>query len=163
GIDLLYRFHREVSYVAILFILAHPILLFVQNAAKYLPLLVLPTAPWRARFAVSSVALLLLLVAVSVWRKRLRVAYWVWQLTHGVLATAVVGLALAHINGVGYYTDGPVRSGIFDAMAAVLVGVLVWTRIVTPLRRVRQPWRVVNVEQQRSGSTTLTMEPLGHD
>jgi len=131
GIDLLYRFHREVSYVALVFILAHPLLLFAQNAARYLPLLELTSAPWRARFGVSSVVLLVALIAFSVLRRRLRIPYWIWQLTHGMLAVTVVTLALAHIDGVGYYTAGPVRRTLFDVMAGSLMLIVVWARVVT--------------------------------
>jgi predicted ferric reductase len=163
GIDVLYRFHREVSYVALVFILVHPLLLFLQNAAHYLPLLVLTSAPWRARFGVASVVLLVALVALSVLRRRLRIAYWVWQLTHGLLAVVVIVLALAHIDGVGYYTAGPVRRAVFDVMAGALVAVVLWARVVAPLTRMRRPWRVVRVYPERAGSTTVTLEPIGHD
>lgn len=162
GIDFLVRFHREVSFVALAFILAHPILLFVQNAARYLPLLVLPTAPWRARFAVASVALLLLLIGLSVWRRRLRIGYEAWQFTHGLLAVAVVVLALAHINGVGYYTRGLARQIVFDLMAGSMMAVLVWARILSPLGHLRRPWRVVRVRPERAQTTTLVIEPDGH-
>jgi predicted ferric reductase len=162
GIDVLVRFHREVSFLALTFVLAHPILLIVQNSARYLPLLLIGSAPWRARFAVASVALLLALIALSVWRRLLRIPYELWQFTHGLLALAVVVLAVAHIEGVGYYTSGVARRLVFDAMAAVLIGLLVWTRFVTPLTQVRRPWRVVRVRQERARSTTLVMEPVGH-
>jgi predicted ferric reductase len=65
------------------------------------------TAPWRARFAVAAVVLLLVLVLLSVMRRRWRISYEAWQLTHGILALAIVILALAHIEGVGYYVAGP--------------------------------------------------------
>jgi predicted ferric reductase len=139
------------------------LLLFLQSAAHYLPLLVLTSAPWRARFGVASVGLLLVLVGLSLLRRRLRIPYWAWQLTHGLLAVVVVVLALAHIDGVGYYTEGPVRRGLFDAMGGGLVVIVVWARIVAPLTRLRRPWRVVTVEPERAGSTTVTLEPIGHD
>jgi predicted ferric reductase len=163
GIDVVHRFHKEVSFVALIFILAHPILLLVQNAARYLPLFEVETAPWRARFAIASVALLLLLIALSVWRQRLRIPYELWQITHSLLAIVVVVLAVAHANGVGYYTAGPVRRTLFDVTAVALVGVQVWARLVTPLRNTAKPWRVVSVEPERARSTTLVIEPVGHD
>jgi predicted ferric reductase len=138
GIDALTRFHKEVSYVALAFILAHPILLFIQNAPKYLPLLNVVTAPWRARFAVSSVLLLLVLMGLSLGRRRLRLSYEAWQVTHGVLAVAVVLLALAHIEGVGYYVSGSVKRVLFWIMAGGLVTILIWIRIVRPLIRLRR-------------------------
>ena len=163
GIDVLHRFHKEISLVSLTFILAHPILLVAQNARRYLPLLVISTAPWRARFAVISLLLLLALVSLSVWRRKLRIPYEVWQVSHGLLALAVVTTALAHIHGVGYYTRGVVRQVVFDAMAASLVAILLWARVVSPLVRLRRPWRVVRLQPERALSTTVVMEADGHD
>jgi predicted ferric reductase len=163
GIDVLYRFHKQIAFFALAFILAHPILLVAQDARDNLPLLALPTAPWRARFGFLSVALLLVLVGVSAWRRRLRVPYELWQLTHGVLALTAVGLALAHIDGVGYYTRGAFRQALFDAMALSLVTLLFWTRILAPLVHLRRPWRVVSLRPERARSHTLVIEPDGHE
>src|SRR5215471_11296980 len=55
GIDILQRFHRQISFVALVFILAHPILLFFQNVTYYLPLLIVTSAPARARLGIASV------------------------------------------------------------------------------------------------------------
>ena len=65
GIDVLQRFHKEISFISLAFVLAHPILLVAQNVARYSPLLVVVTAPWRARFGVISLLLLLLLYGVN--------------------------------------------------------------------------------------------------
>src|ERR1700730_2480186 len=163
GIDVLQRFHKEISFVALLFVLSHPILLVAQNTPRYLPLLLVTTAPWRARFATISLVLLLLLVSLSIWRRRLRVPYEVSQLSHGLLAVAVVGSALAHIEGVGYYTRGPVRQLLFGLMVASLVSILIWARIISPLAQLRRPWRVVRLQPERARSTTVVIEPEGHD
>jgi predicted ferric reductase len=162
GIDILQRFHKQISFVVLAFILAHPILLFVQNAPSYLSLLVVTAAPWRARFALASLALLFLLVALSVWRRRLRMSYELWQLSHGTMALGVVVFALAHIDGVGYYTRGLARQVIFDAAALSLVLLLIWSRIITPLIQSRRPWRVVRLQPERARSTTLVIRPDGH-
>jgi predicted ferric reductase len=162
GIDALTRFHREVSFVALAFILAHPILLFIQNASKYLPLLNVFTAPWRARFAVASVILLLALMVASLLRKRLRLSYEAWQVSHGVLAVAVVVLALLHIQGVGYYVSGDVKRALFWFFGGGLVAMLVWIRIVEPVLRLRHPWRVAAIEPERGNATTLVFEPVRH-
>ncbi len=162
GIDALTLFHKQVAYVALAFILAHPTLLFIQNSSKYLPLLNVFTAPWRARFAVASVLLLLGLVALSVMRKRLRLSYEAWQISHGVLAVAIVILALAHIQGVGYYVSGSVKRILFYLFAGGLVLLLGWIRVVSPIRRLRRPWRIVATVPERGDSTTMEIEPVGH-
>lgn len=162
GFDALIKFHREVSFVALGLVLAHPILLLVENARTFLPLLLLPTAPWRARFAVVSVGLLLVLVALSIWRRKLRVPYEAWQLTHNVLAMAVMLTAIAHINGVGLYTHGIVRQVLFDLMSGSFVALLVWTRLVQPLTHLSRPWRVAGVRRERGDTVTLLLTPVGH-
>jgi predicted ferric reductase len=162
GIDALTLFHKQISYVALAFILAHPLLLFIQNSAKYVPLLNVFTAPWRARFAVCSVLLLLVLMGLSIWRKRLQLSYDAWQVTHGVLAVVVVVLALAHIEGVGYYVSGEVKRPLFWLWAGGLVAVLVWIRLVKPLIRMRHPWRIAAIRPERGNATTMVIEPIGH-
>ena len=47
GMDVVLQYHRQMAYVALLFILAHPILLFVENT-QFLALLDVFTSPLRA-------------------------------------------------------------------------------------------------------------------
>jgi predicted ferric reductase len=162
GIDALTKFHKQVSYVALTFILAHPILLFIQNGPKYLPLLNVFTAPWRARFAVCALLLLLCLIGLSAARKQLRLSYEAWQWTHGILAVSVVVLALAHIEGVGYYTSGEVKRVLFWFFGGVLVAMLAWIRLLRPFIRLRHPWQIAAILPERGDATTLLVEPVDH-
>jgi len=162
GIDLLHKFHREVSFVALTFIFAHPVLLFVENAPKYLPLLNVATAPWRARFAVASVLLLLLLFVLSVWRRLLRVSYEAWKMSHGALSVTSVLLALAHMDLVGHYTSGLPGRVLFGFVVGGILFVLVWSRIVSPVIQLLRPWRVVRVIGERGRAVTMVVEPIGH-
>lgn len=162
GIDMLVRFHKQVSFVALAFILAHPILLFAESTTRYLRLLLLGSAPWRARFGVAAIAVLVALILLSVWRRRLHMSYEAWQVSHGVLAIGVVALALAHIDGVGYYTHGLVRQVLFDLLSVSTIGLLVWTRIVRPLAREQRRWRVRGVQREAAETVTLQLQPAGH-
>src|ERR671937_1683880 len=162
GNDMLVRFHKQVSFVALAFILAHPILLFVQSATQYLPLLFLGSAPWRARFGVAAIAVLLVLIGLSVWRRWLHMSYEAWQLSHGLLAIGVVALALAHIDGVGYYTQGLVRQVLFDVLSVATIGLLVWTRLLRPLAHETRRWRVRGVRREAPETVTLQLQPAGH-
>ncbi|WP_280336611.1 ferredoxin reductase family protein [Nocardia wallacei] len=162
GEDALVQFHRQISYVALTFILAHPILLQI-GGIDIVALLNLAEAPWRARCAVTSTVLLLALIATSVWRRRLRIRYEVWQLAHGVLSVAVVGLALAHMVLVGYYLDATWKICLWTVMTLALVGLLIWVRVVAPIRRLRRPWRVTRNTAERGDARTLTLTPAGHE
>lgn len=124
GMDVVLQYHRQMAYVALLFILAHPVLLFVEDA-QFLALLDPVTAPLRAKMAVTSTVALLVLVALSVWRRKLRVSYELWQLTHGLLGVLIVATALTHVFLVGYYVDEPWERTLWLVMSAGFVLLLV--------------------------------------
>jgi predicted ferric reductase len=161
GIDALLKYHVQITFVGLAFALAHPILLFVADS-KYIPLLNLITAPWRARFAVASVIFLLALVVLSVWRRRLKLRYEVWHLSHGLLAVAVVLFALLHASLVGFYVTGIVRHVVYDAYIGGLIFLLLWIRVISPLTRYRRPWSVVGVRPEYGDASTLIVAPVGH-
>ena len=52
GIDIVLRFHRQISILAVAVAVAHPLILFATREDT-LALLNVLTAPWRARFAVA--------------------------------------------------------------------------------------------------------------
>ncbi|MFB4316109.1 ferric reductase-like transmembrane domain-containing protein [Actinomadura sp. 21ATH] len=162
GEDAVVRFHRQIAWVATAFILAHPLLLLVQDASV-LELFNPATAPWRARFAVLSTVCLLAIMATSVWRRRLRMRYEVWHGLHAVLAVASVLFALAHIVLVGRYVDTAWKQALWTVMTAAFVGLIVWVRVVRPVRRLRRPWEITRVDAERGATTTITLRPVGHD
>jgi predicted ferric reductase len=161
GLDVVLRFHREISYVALAMILAHPTLLFIDDPAL-LALLNIFDAGWQARAGVASVVLLLLIVALSVWRQQVRLPYEAWRLTHGLLALAIVATALWHIGLAGYYVSGPFRRGLWLAMSVVIVGLVVHVRVVKPWRLLRRPWRVRSLEELPGRTWHLWLEADGH-
>jgi predicted ferric reductase len=105
---------------------------------------------------------LLVLTALSVWRLRLRLKYEAWQATHGILAVVVVLFALLHVSLVGYYVTGLLRHVLYDGYVGGLIFLLAWIRSISPLIRLRRPWRVVRVDVERGSSSTLVIEPVGH-
>nr|WP_218681733.1 ferric reductase-like transmembrane domain-containing protein [Rhodococcus qingshengii] len=161
GEDALVQFHREISYVALVFILAHPILLQVAGL-DIIGLLNVGQAPWRARFAVASTVLLLVLVATSIWRQRMKIRYELWQVLHGAISVMVVAFALAHVFLVGYYIDHPWKKWLWSIMTCVLIFLLLWVRVIRPVIRLRRPWKITSVVQERGDAVTLTMTPVGH-
>ena len=158
GMDVLLQYHRQIGYVSLLFILAHPLLLFVADTG-YLALLDVTTAPLRAKMAVTSTVALLVLVALSVWRKKLRIGYELWQLTHGVLAFVVVAAALTHVLLVGYYVNEPLEIALWLWMLVVFVGLILWVRLVRPLELRSKAWRVEDVIPERGDIRTIVLKP----
>ena len=162
GMDSLHQYHRQISYVALAFVLVHPAMLIIEDPAK-LYLLNPYYAPNRARFAVTAVVLLLLLIATSVWRRRLRLGYETWQLIHGVLAVGVVVFSLLHMDGVGYYVARPWQRLLWYAMSALLVGLVSWVLVFKPLGQLRRPWKVHEVRDEGGRAWSVVLTPDGHD
>lgn len=161
GADIVYHFHREISYVALILILAHPILLFI-NSPDTLQLLNIFTAPWRARAGVTALLALIVLIAVSVWRKRLNFEYTKWRIWHGILATGAVVLAMMHVVLAGHYINTPIKQGLWIGYGVFWIGLLVYVRIIKPLILLRYPYQVDHVTQERGNAWTLSVKPAGH-
>ncbi len=162
GLDVVLRFHRQMSFVGFAFVLVHPLILFLTGAAPWALLQVLD-APWRARFGVAAIVALALLIATSVWRQGLRLSYEVWRVLHGVLAAVIMITALAHVEAVGHYVSGPWRRTLWAVMTLVVVALLAWVRIVKPVLILRRPWRLAEVVEQAPGVHSLVLEAEGHD
>ncbi len=161
GSDIVYYFHKQVSIVAFIILIAHPIILFIANPAL-LRLLNIVSAPWRAKFGVTAVLLLGILIVASVWRKKLKIEYYTWRITHGIMATAAVALSMAHIIQVGYYTGLPWKRALWIGYGIFWVALLAYVRIIKPWLELKKPYVVEQVIPERGNSTTLVIKPSGH-
>ncbi|HSQ17966.1 MAG TPA: ferric reductase-like transmembrane domain-containing protein [Anaerolineales bacterium] len=161
GADIVYHFHRQVSLVGFVLIVAHPLLLFVFSPDT-LALLNLFSAPWRARAGVSAVLLLMALIAMSLWRKRFKIEYTTWRIWHGVLAVVVVALAIVHVVLARHYLNTPWKQGLWIAYGVFWVGLLFYVRVLKPLQLLRRPYQVDSVTPERGNAWSLTVTPIGH-
>lgn len=161
GIDVIYHFHRQISIVAFLLILSHPLILFITNPAT-LALLNPFEAPLRATLGVLALLALIVVILTSVYRLRLSIQYEPWRITHGILATAAVVLAMGHVLGVGYYIDTPGKRALWLGLGAVWIGSLLYIRVFKPLMMLRRPYHVVEVRPERGDTWSLVFEPDGH-
>ena len=162
GVDIVYLFHRYLALIALALVLAHFAILWLLYE-EALGELDPRTARWE--LTVGRVALLcfVLTVVTSEFRKFLRIPYLAWRIAHVALATLGFAAAVAHIGGVGYYTDAPFKRVLWLSVTLVWLLLLVWLRLVKPWDQLRHPYRVVEVRSERSNSWTLAIEPDGHE
>lgn len=161
GSDVVYHFHRQISLVAFFLILSHPIILFLFSP-DYLRLLNLLDAPWRARAGVLALLSLVILIAITLWRKKLKLDYTPWRFWHGLLGTLAVSLALLHVILVGHYINTPLKQVLWTAYGVFWISLLLYVRILKPLLSLLKPYQVVSVNQERGNSWTVTLKPQGH-
>lgn len=161
GLDSMLQFHRQMGLVAVGFILAHPIILFLTDATylEYLdPRVQIP----RALALAGVTGALLLLLATSLWRLSFQLSYEWWRALHGLLAIFVVFVGIVHVLQVGYYVSGTWKQVVFVALGAGAVTLVVNTRVLRPWRMRRRPWRVDEVQEERGDASTLVLVPEGH-
>ncbi len=80
GTDIAYAFHRQISILAALLILAHPVILFIFDppTLRLLNIFSVET-PWRARAGLAAVIAMALVVALSICCKRIKIEHNCWR------------------------------------------------------------------------------------
>jgi predicted ferric reductase len=161
GLGTMMRIHRVAGISAIVLVLAHPLLAILADPA-YLsffdPRVNLPRA--AALTAVIFVSLGLLIPPLA--RKRLRLPYEWWRLSHAALAPVLIFIGIVHINMVGHHVDEWWKRILWIALTVTALGLLAHTRILRPLGLRRRPWRIAEVRPEQAGTVTLVLEPEGH-
>lgn len=162
GIDVILQYHRQIGLASLALILAHAVVAVVARPALA-PLLL---APWRAGRAlaagVGATLAFLALVGLSFGRRRLRLGYEAWRVTHAFLGIALLGLAMVHVWHTGAWVNAPWKRAVWIAFLALMVGVIGWLRVLQPIAQTRRPYRVVDVEPDRGDTWVLAVEPEGH-
>lgn len=163
GQDALQLFHNIMGIVALGLLLVHPILLIIHGY---------PANCWLNPFAscgnsatiTASLALyaLILLIMTSIWRKTLHIPYEAWQVTHGLLAVFILISALVHIFILGRYTTTPIMKALWLLYAIIVVGLIAWYKILTPILRWNKQWEVIENRKERGESHTLVLKPINH-
>jgi len=162
GIDIIYYFHRYLALVALALIAGHVVLLLAANPAFVDALNPFGAPAYQAAGVVSALAAVLL-VATSLWRKRMRIPYEVWRIGHDLLALAAVVLAMVHIDGADHYLALPWKRALWVGISASWVAALGYVRLVKPFLLMRRPYRVGAVSPERGDAWTLVLEPVGHE
>jgi predicted ferric reductase len=163
GEDSLQLFHNLMGMAALGFILLHPLLLVISGYPANCWLNPFSScANLATRTAVISVLVLLLLVGSSIWREKLRIRYEAWYVTHGLFALFVIFISLVHIFVLGRYTSTVLMKVVWIIFAVLILGLMIWYKIWTPLRNWRNKWEVVENRVERGDARTLVLRPVGH-
>lgn len=163
GIDVIYAFHRYLAYALLAVLTLHPLILVVQDPEVWSAVLTPWSAPIELAAGTISLAILVLLVAVSVLRKQLRIPYEAWRFTHLMASVGAVGFAVGHMWGIGHYSGVPAVRVLWWAIGMSLLGIVLYVRVFRPLRLLRRPWRIGSVRPEPGNAWVLRVEPVGHD
>jgi predicted ferric reductase len=156
GQDALLQFHRQIGYVGLAFVFGHVALSLKWESLTPSDAVQAPALVW---FGVAAVAAVVVLIATSVWRLRLRLSYELWHLIHTVLAVVAVVGALVHVYLVDEYVSTLWKQALWGLMAAAFLSLLVWVRLIKPRRMRDLPWRLERLDREPGQTTTLVLSP----
>jgi predicted ferric reductase len=161
GIDIILRYHRQIALLAVGLILLHPLIIVLDNPSRA-SLLNPLGGNLASRTAWVSLLSLVAIVVSSVFRERLKLNYERWRLTHLGLGVTAIVFAQLHVSMAGLYTNTFWKQAIWIGTAALMVGLVLYLRVFTPLRQRAYTWRVAEVREERGDTHTLALEPVGH-
>jgi predicted ferric reductase len=161
GQDALHRIHRRMGILAAALVAMHAALGGGFPVEWLSP--VGAEIPPAMRWGSSAGWVLVLLVMLSVFRKRLRLAYDWWQWSHGLLAEIAVVAAFVHLLLFGGTSAGTPMRALLAGYGLLFLGCRIWFQWVKPLQMWSKPWVVVSNRKELGDSRTLTLRPLGHD
>src|SRR4051794_2246870 len=128
GADVAVRLHRHLVRVMLALLVGHVVLAVALQPARY-SLFRFFGQPWRAQAAISSVLCLIALIALSIWRRKLRIPYATWRALHGGLAAASLLLAAVHTYGWHRYLGNGGGLVALFLLLAVPMGALASLRL----------------------------------
>lgn len=159
GTDTLVQFHRVFGAGAAVFLLGHVLLLLPTGGLALLS----PLAP-KASVASGAIAFwaLAILTISSLWRRRLRLSFDLWNRLHRWLGVLAAVAATVHVLAVSGYSSARSVVVVTWLLALFAGGVLFWYAIVRPLHLWRRPWSVVDNRELGGDVRLLTVKPEGH-
>lgn len=162
GMDVLYVLHRWLAVLALALVIAHYAILRVVY-----PRTLEPAWPGSAPFHMTAgrvaLAIFVVLVASSLWRRAFGISYDRWRVAHIVLAVAGMALAFVHVVGVGYHSGLFWTRIVLDLVLGSLVAIVAYVRVMKPIALMARPYRVVAVNPEPGRCWRLRLEPEGHD
>lgn len=158
---MVYHFHRQISTLAFILILLQPLIL-VFSAPDTLLFLNPLSSPWWITTGTAAMVVLAILILTSIKRKEWNIRYEPWRVTHAFLSIGVAALSLIHIEGVGYYVQGPLKRWFWIGLVTAWGLSLVYVRIIKPIWMYRRPYTVEEIIKERGKTWTLVLRPERH-
>ena len=163
GQDALEQFHRQMAWVATLFLLAHPILLVAYGYPLGMLNPLSSGSIWAWRWGTIALCILLVLMVLSTAQKTFRMSYEWWHITHRLLAPAVLIAALLHIFLVDEFTSTMPMKVLWIVYASAFMGITIYHRLYMPFRIWQRPWIVARNVPEFGDARTLVLRPVGHN
>lgn len=162
GLDIVMRFHKYIALFAGVLLVVHP-LLIAAGSGKWI-LLYGVKLPWQIWVGKIALVLLVANLALSVYRKKLRIAFQHWRLGHDILAPLLIVLPFVHSWGVGdEIEDSVLMSTLWAGLPVIALAVFGFHRFARPALLRRRPWHVSDVRRETENVWYIRLVPFKGD
>lgn len=159
--DVVYTFHHKYTTAGFFFSAFHLATLWINNPGIGRYLNVFKNYPFYMKSAVFTLVIAGLMVCFAHFRKEFHIDYDVWKFFHSIFAIAVVVFGLIHVFGVNYYTALPWIRWYYIIITAFSGFSILWLRIVSPVRQLGKPYRIIEVNVMNNDATEIVLEFAG--
>jgi predicted ferric reductase len=122
------HFHHNLSIIGLALIIAHAVILILNNP-RLLRSLISIAAARPTWWGIIALLAMIVVVVTSLWKGEVDLGHQPWRVIHTFLSVAAIILALLHIFDVGYYLNIVAHQVIWVALAVLWgVGVIVYFR-----------------------------------
>lgn len=155
GLDRLLHFHRTMAVVAVLLLLAHPLLLAAGHGNW--SLVTTPGMPWPIQLGRLALLMAVFGGAVALLRRTLPLDYNRWRTLHKSMVFVPL-LALVHSLIVGDDLENPGLQAYWFALLGLCLFGFGWRNFYLPFWGART-MRVAEVKPESDNATTLVLDP----
>jgi len=161
GIDIIYHFHKYIGITILAFIIFHPAAILLSNPSMAFMLDPI-TAPAVFKSGMVSAFSVLLIVTLTLLRKRLNFEYDYWRLFHIIFSVIAVIAAIIHISDIGYYTHAVWKKTLWGGLAAIWLYLALFVRLVKPILVIKRPYVLEQLRKERGDNWTIRLKTDGH-
>ena len=161
GIEGVLGMHAFAGLLVAVLIAAHIALVLAANPAN-LGLLNPVDAPNRARAATAATAALVLLIGLTLLRRRPPQRYELWRWVHVALTGSVLVLTALHIWWLNHLVRDRALRGWLALLALGLLGVLAYRWLWRPIFASGIKYVVREIRPETTTVSTLVLEPRAH-
>jgi predicted ferric reductase len=157
GMDIISRFHKSMGVFATLLLISHPPLLAIGGAGW--SLVVSFDEPWYIWLGKIGLLLLLIHTGLSVFSARLGLKFEQWRCLHYILAPVIIILVFVHSFETGDDLKlFPVQM-LWVLLLIASAAAYSYHKILKPMYLARDPYRVVEVQQETRNVWTVKLAP----
>ncbi|MFZ0429780.1 MAG: ferredoxin reductase family protein [Acidobacteriota bacterium] len=157
GMDMLLRYHRAAAVIALGLLVLHPTL--IAWGSRDWSLITGAAAPIRVWLGRTALLLLVVNVAISFWRRRMKIEFQRWRRLHNGFAIAILSLAFLHSSLMGGDLSNPWLWAFWVLAFALFWVLYLYHRAVRPALLNRSRYTVSKVRREAANVWTVELAP----